>query len=114
MPDKAKSLQRQKGMGLYQDSTVDDERSSMAQEHPQSANVSTNVNNSRRGDDFGAHYKLSDESPAGAKPPANKRGTRTELTSNWGHDSPKSEKKIYKTAGDGVSNASFKTPPIPC
>ncbi|CAK4032574.1 Hypothetical predicted protein [Lecanosticta acicola] len=70
-PAKAKSFQRQKGMGLYQDPIMEDERASTR--NPVKAN------NGRRGDDFGAHYSMTDNSPAGGK-------------------------KIYKTAGDGMGS----------
>jgi len=66
--EKPKSFQRQKGMGLYQDPLHADERAQVNQ---------TNVNNSRRDEDFGAHYSMTDAAPLG-------------------------EKKIYKTAGDGM------------
>lgn len=70
-PAKAKSFQRQKGLGLYGDPLHADDRVQKPAQKP-------NVNNSRRGDDFQAHYSFADESPAPAK-------------------------KIYKTAGDGKS-----------
>lgn len=66
-PSKPKSLQRQKGLGLYVDPLHADERVP--------TNKKPNVNNARRGDEFGAHYAIQDESPAG-------------------------DKKIYKTAGE--------------
>ena len=71
---KVKSFQRQKGLGLYGDPLHEDDRVKKAPQKP-------NVNNARRGDDFEAHYSLTDNSPAG-------------------------EKKIYKTAGDGMGSRS--------
>jgi len=56
-------------MGLYQDPLYADERTT--------TNTGLHVNNSRRGDDFGAHYTLTD-------------------------DETQKEKKIYKTVGDGM------------
>ncbi|KJX93531.1 hypothetical protein TI39_contig4297g00003 [Zymoseptoria brevis] len=101
-----KSLQRQKGMGLYQDPTMEDERTSYGSRSAEKT-VSTNTNNSRRGDDFGPHYSMSDNSPAGSKgaQAPNKRGTRTDLSTNWGFDGQvDAPKKIYKTAGDGMGS----------
>ncbi|KAF2209333.1 hypothetical protein CERZMDRAFT_107179 [Cercospora zeae-maydis SCOH1-5] len=68
-----KSFQRQKGLGLYGDPLHADDRVQKPAQKP-------NVNNSRRGDDFQAHYSFADESPA--------------------------PKKIYKTAGDGMGSRS--------
>jgi hypothetical protein len=102
-----KSLQRQKGMGLYQDPTMEDERTAFGPLRSAEKTVSTNTNNSRRGDDFGPHYSMADNSPAGSKgaQPPNKRGTRTDLSSNWGFDGKvETPKKIYKTAGDGMGS----------
>lgn len=91
-PEKAKSLQRQKGVGLYQDPLSTDERTSR---------TTTNVDGNRRGDDFGAHYNMSDDSP-GAKIPHDQRANRADMAANWGFESPLPERKIYKTAGDGM------------
>lgn len=93
-PSKMKSFQRQKGMGLYQDPLAEDERTSTRNR--------MNVNNNRRGDDFGPHYSMTDNSPAGGKQQS-KASTRSDLAANWGFESPQ-EKKIYKTAGDGMGN----------
>ncbi|KAM3415332.1 hypothetical protein BST61_g8861 [Cercospora zeina] len=57
---KAKSFQRQKGLGLYGDPLHADDRVKKAAQKP-------NVNNARRGDDFEAHYSFADESPAPKK-----------------------------------------------
>ncbi|KAI5371063.1 Putative NTF2-like domain superfamily protein [Septoria linicola] len=73
-PAKVKSLQRQKGLGLYGDPLHADDRVQKAVSKP-------TIDNARRGNDFEAHYSLTDESPAGPK-------------------------KIYKTAGDGMGSRS--------
>ena len=99
-PTKPKSFQRQKGMGLYQDPLQDDERTANGAK----STTTTAVNNTRRGDDFSAHYAMADDSPAGAKVAQNKRAARSDLNANWGFGSPIQEKKIYKTAGDGMGS----------
>lgn len=96
-PGKAQSLQRKQGMGLYQDPLQDDERKP-------NGTKPIGTNNARRGDDFGAHYSMTDDSPAGAKVAQKKRATRSDLTAHWGFESPTQEKKIYKTAGDGMGS----------
>lgn len=104
-----KSFQRQKGMGLYQDPTMDDERTAFGPPKKNIENAATtNTDNARRGGDFSAGFAMVDDSPAGSKAdPPNKRGTRTEFTSNWGFDGAVDSppiKKIYKTAGDGMGS----------
>lgn len=71
-PEKAKSLQREKGMGLYS-----------------------------------THYQIEDDVPKSsqdkdAPPHEVSRATRTDMAQNWGHGTPPKDKKIYKTAGDGM------------
>ncbi|KAF2159147.1 hypothetical protein M409DRAFT_71267 [Zasmidium cellare ATCC 36951] len=99
-PTKVKSFQRQKGMGLYQDPLQDDERTANGTK----SSATTSTNNTRRGDDFSAHYAMADDSPAGAKVAQNKHAARADLNANWGFGSPIQEKKIYKTAGDGMGS----------
>lgn len=62
----------------------------------------TNVDAARRGQDFAAHYSIADKSPAGAPTPKPKVAAREELQPHWGFTEPVVEKKIYKTAGDGM------------
>lgn len=66
----------------------------------------TNVDNARRGQDFGAHYEISDRSPAGGdarqQHKANSNAQRSNLEAHWDFGTPVQEKKIYKTAGDGM------------
>ncbi|KAI7636971.1 hypothetical protein KC343_g965, partial [Hortaea werneckii] len=67
---------------------------------------------SRRADDFDAHYPMGSESPAAAAGKENSLPTtnpsksagkvRSDLESHWGFGTPEPEKKIYKTAGDGM------------
>ncbi|KAI7474818.1 hypothetical protein KC357_g5047 [Hortaea werneckii] len=64
--------------------------------------------NHRRGDEFDAHYTMGSESPAAggkenALPNPSKSGkVRSDLEWHWGFGTPAPEKKIYKTAGDGM------------
>ena len=98
---KPKSLQRQKGMGLYQD--LIGEEDSNAQSTRASQNASTNVNNNRRGNDFGAHYSMTDSpAPNDENSAPNKRANRSDMDQHWGHETPPKEKQMYKTAGDGM------------
>lgn len=103
-----KSFQRQKGMGLYQDPTMEDDRTKFDSSQPMEKTATTNTDNARRGGDFSAGFAMVDNSPVGSKAaPPNKRGTRTEFTSNWGFDGAVDSppiKKIYKTAGDGMGS----------
>lgn len=103
-----KSFQRQKGMGLYQDPTMDDERTAYGPPKVAEKTATTNTDNARRGGDFSAGFAMVDDSPVGSKAePPNKRGQRTEFTSNWGFDGAVDSppiKKIYKTAGDGMGS----------
>lgn len=101
-PNKTKSLQRQKGMGLYQDPLQDDERTVMPQGAKSSA--PTAGHNARRGNDFSAHYDMADESPAGSKVAQNTNAARPDTNASWGFGTPMQEKKIYKTAGDGMGS----------
>ena len=85
-------------MGLYQDPLHLDERTTLKKTNP-------SVNNSRRGDDFSAHYEINDNSPAGAAKSKARAAPRSDLDAHWSYESttPK-ERKIYKTAGDGMGS----------
>jgi hypothetical protein len=98
-PDRPKSHQHQQGMNLYHDSVSTDDSTPIAN----AQSNTTNTNNSRRGNDFGAHYSMTD-SPTGADPSVRdpKRTTRGDMEQHWAFSEPKSEQKIYKTAGDGM------------
>ncbi|CAK1354817.1 unnamed protein product [Cercospora beticola] len=100
-PAKAKSFQRQKGLGLYGDPLHADDRVQKPAQKP-------NVNNSRREDDFEAHYSFADESPAPVKKiyktAGDGMGSRSD--GNFADGSTASGKKIYKTAGDGMGSRS--------
>ncbi|QIW97538.1 hypothetical protein AMS68_003056 [Peltaster fructicola] len=66
----------------------------------------TTVDNTRRGQDFAAHYEIADESPAGAPKQKHNLAPRAELQPHWGFGTPSPDKKIYKTAGDGMGGRS--------
>lgn len=93
-PGKVQLLQRKNGIPREDERTTNGTATSAA----------TTVNNFRRGDDFGAHYDMADDSPAGAKVAHDTRGARTDMTANWGFGTPIQDKKIYKTAGDGMGS----------
>ncbi|KAK0256547.1 hypothetical protein B0A54_04612 [Friedmanniomyces endolithicus] len=102
--EKSKSLQRQKGMGLYQDPLHADERTAVR--------PVTNTNNSRRGNDFAPQHTVGEGTPSAtekAKDNTSKNmgsnmsaQTRGDLDSNWDFGTPIQEKKVYKTAGNGM------------
>ncbi|TKA77170.1 hypothetical protein B0A55_04464 [Friedmanniomyces simplex] len=102
--EKSKSLQRQKGMGLYQDPLHADERTAVR--------PVTETNKMRRGDDFAPHHTMGDATPSAAdkaKEFLSKNAgsnmsahTRGDLDSSWDFGTPVQEKKIYKTAGNGM------------
>lgn len=89
-----KSLQRQKGMGLYQDPLHGDERTAMR--------PVTETNNTRRGNDFAPHHNMGDEQAkdntsknSGLNTSAQGRG---DLDSSWDFGTPVQEKKVRVTA----------------
>lgn len=108
-PEKAKSLQRQRGMGLYDD-TMNDYGDDVAPKKP--LNTITNVNNNRRGQDFdNPHYSITDASPApkkndknsfGDQPKRHGKSTRNDMEAQWGFEESGKTKQIYKTAGNGM------------
>lgn len=75
-----------------------------------SSTTTTNVNNARRGTDFDQHYTMTDNpqptSTASAaqseRPSSSRGGPRTDMESHWAFDDAPKERKIYKTAGDGM------------
>lgn len=80
-------------MGLYQDPLQADDRTAISK-----SSIS-------RGNDFGAHYSMSDASPADgwkAKNEAKSNTARGDMEANWGFETPVKEKSIYKTAGNGM------------
>lgn len=105
---KPKSLQRQKGMGIYHDPVVEDER--VVQESHPLPTASTTVDTARRGKDFTAQYTMTDSSPATSgrtTGPASRRpNARSDMDAHWSFESPQPERKIYKTAGDGMGSRS--------
>ncbi|KAK4545714.1 hypothetical protein LTR36_002668 [Oleoguttula mirabilis] len=126
---KPKTLQRQKGMGLYQDPLHEDSRTAIRQ---------PNMNRTRRGDDFGTespaqdvHHQpnqsrtskartdndnMTDVPPAepGQHQPNQSRTSRARADndSHWEFGTPTKDKKIYKTAGD-VLGATVEAAVVP-
>ena len=104
--NKPKSLQRQKGMGLYQDPIHADERASIKR---------TNVNNTRRGEETD-HFSMADSSPSAAQDPARgKHATqskttkaRNDMDSNWSFESPVQEKKSKQTKAHPTFSAMMR------
>ena len=89
--EKTKSLQRQKGMGLYQNIMSEDQGST-----PKSSrNNTTSSDNNRRDNDFGAHYSMTDVQNEDTAP--SKHAARGSMTQHWSFDTPPTEKKLYKT-----------------
>ena len=85
-------------MALYHDPVFDEEGTPVT--NAQSNTTNTNAN--RRGDDFGAHYSMTD-SPSGDAGAAGPKGTsRSDMEQHWEFSSPKATQKVYKTAGDGM------------
>lgn len=83
-------------MELYKDSTRPENQAAGAK-----ADI-VKANTSRRGDDFGAHYSMTDSPAQSENVPPNKRGTRSDMAQNWQMEDPQTEKRGYKTAGDGM------------
>ncbi|KAF2716576.1 hypothetical protein K431DRAFT_350216 [Polychaeton citri CBS 116435] len=100
---KPKSLQRQKGMGIYSNPLQDEDTTPK----PSSRNT-TSTDANRRREDFASQYSATDGAPLETKQAAQhkKQGSKTALQPNWGFGSPVQEKKIYKTAGDGMGGRS--------
>ena len=101
LPTKPTSQQRQRSPNLSQDLSQSEE--------PANKNTGLHVNNNRRGDDFGAHYSMTDDQPSSNIPSTNKakRATRSDMEPHWGFSEPaEKEKRIYKTAGDGMGGRS--------
>ena len=102
---KPKSHMRQKGMGLYQDPLNNDPHANATEKMRRNMTA----DNARRDDELSAHYKMGDSPAPDVKgkenhlPNQSKVGkVRSDLESHWGFGTPEPEKKIYKTAGDGM------------
>lgn len=107
--DKPKTLQRQKGMGLYQDPLREDSRTSVKQ--PNIAHTAhTQPNQSRTSKARTDNDNTTDvsQAQAGQHQPNQSRTSkaRTENESHWDFGTPIKDKKIYKTAGDGMGGRS--------
>lgn len=91
-------------MGLYQDPLNEDDRTTLPKS---SRNNTTSTNNGRRGDDFGEHFSMTD-TPSNQNEnvaPGGGKGTqRAAMDQHWEFGTPAKEKKIYKTAGDGMGS----------
>lgn len=102
---KSISSQAHSGENLYQDPVSD-----VVEGQKASNNASTSTNNNRRGNDFGAHYSMTDsQQNENVRPPSN-RGTRDDMKSSWAYETPPAEKKGYKTAGDGMGGRKGSAP----
>lgn len=67
--------------------------------------TTTNVDSGRRGNDFDKHYQMTDTLQDENVAP--KKGTtRSDLDQHWAFGTPETQKKIYKTAGDGMGGRS--------
>ena len=88
--------QHQNGTNLYTDPVNGEETT----QRPSSKG--TGVNNNRRGDDFGAHYSMTDSPAQNENIAPNKHATRSDMEQHWAFSEPSKDKKIYKTAGDGM------------
>lgn len=66
--------------------------------------TATTVDNARRGNDFGAHYSMADAEDPSLNGRPGSRGQRSDMEQHWSFDTPPAERKIYKTAGDGMGN----------
>lgn len=86
-------------MGLYRDPLAADD--GFTQSQKSTSGTTTNVDNSRRGNDFDKHYQMADA--AQYENVAPKTGTsRSDMDQHWAFGTPKTDQKIYKTAGDGM------------
>ena len=101
--------QRSNGMNLYDDPTANYEDEPVKK---QTGNNVTNTDNTRRGDDFGAHYSIADSPAQNENVAPNKRSTRSDMDQHWQFSEPKVEQKIYKTAGDGMGSRKGGYDPI--
>ena len=89
-------------MGLYRDPLAADDGFTQSQKLSRNT---TNVDNSRRGNDFDKHYQMAD-APQDENVAPSKRTARTDMDQHWAFGTPEAEKKIYKTAGDGMGSRS--------
>lgn len=106
--EKRKTLQHQQGMAIYDDPTAEEN-----QLKKQSRNTAIASNTGRRGNDFGAHYSMTDDPMPDENTRPTSRGTRSDMSQNWSFGTPTEEKKIYKTAGDGMGNRRGANPLVP-
>ena len=98
--------QRSNGSNLYDDPVADEQ----SYQRPSSKGTATNVDNSRRGNDFGAQYSMTDSPAQNENVAPSKRPTRSDMSQHWAFSSPKPEQKIYKTAGDGMGGRKSGAP----
>jgi hypothetical protein len=83
-------------MELYKDSTLVENQASGGNPDIVKANTG------RRGNDFGAHYSMADTPPQNENLPPSKRSTRSDMAQHWKFEDAPVEKRMYKTAGDGM------------
>ena len=95
--DRPKSSHAQQVRDIYDDPTEEDNQMKKS-----ARNTGFKSDNSRRGDDFGAHYSMADTQDQNAAP--NKGSSRADMQEQWNFGTPAEEKKIYRTAGDGMGS----------
>ena len=103
-PDKPKHHHYDNEMDLYKDSTRVENQGSGANPDIVKANTG------RRGDDFGAHYQMTDSQAQNENTAPNTRATRSDMAHHWKSEDPSTEKRGYKTAGDGMGGRKGGTP----
>jgi hypothetical protein len=94
--DKPKHHHYDNEMELYKDSTRVENQASGGNPDIVKANTG------RRGNDFGAHYSMADTPPQNENLPPSKRSTRSDMAQHWQFEDAPVEKRMYKTAGDGM------------
>ncbi|KAK5174311.1 uncharacterized protein LTR77_001391 [Saxophila tyrrhenica] len=98
-PAAARPPTSKQGMMLYDDPVFGEDTTSQKG----SRSNTTSTDNSRRGNDFSAHYQMTDtQSPAQKENAA----PSDSMEQHWAFSDSKQEKKIYKTAGDGMGGRS--------
>lgn len=103
--DKPKHHHYDNEMDLYKDSTRVENQAGASK-----ADI-VKANNSRRGNDFGAHYQMTDSPVQNENVAPNKRATRSDMSQHWQfEDAPTIENRGYKTAGDGMGGRKGGTP----
>ncbi|KAK3686286.1 hypothetical protein LTR37_019969 [Vermiconidia calcicola] len=96
--NQTKSLQRQRGMQLYEDPTADYDTQPAGKA---SRNNTTGTDNNRRGNDFAPHTWMTDSGTQNENVAPKKSA---DDNGNWAFSETKPPEKIYRTAGDGMGS----------